>query len=239
MNLQVDQYASVHGDEELERNDASRYSLGVSACSPPPQILVAQYNSFVSAVLQKLPGSMTKNLYIYPTSSLHITIATLHGFSRKAPADGGRELVTVWRHILERELQKLLSFTLIADSLEIRGSAAILRMKDVNGGISKMRQILGAKICEKQTHKDLSEAGSHPDYFRVPLICHMSLLRFRDIPPSVLLQKRMIHLLQSMFKDTWQPVAVRVKNVTLRESLSFHAITGWSIQDFELHSSKN
>eukprot|EP00933_Yihiella_yeosuensis_P062818 TRINITY_DN65817_c0_g1_i1.p1 TRINITY_DN65817_c0_g1~~TRINITY_DN65817_c0_g1_i1.p1 ORF type:complete len:369 (+),score=32.58 TRINITY_DN65817_c0_g1_i1:259-1365(+) len=143
------------------RNHEPCLGLVVTALWPMPEEMVKLYDAF--AVRLHLaagkPDSPLKNIYVYPGSSLHCTVATLRAFKEpkvgppesggyRAPvfeaAEQAREYVcSRWIPLLDRARQDSrwpnTKFRIRFNEPTFEGSAGIIRYQDIDGGFEAIR----------------------------------------------------------------------------------------------------
>jgi hypothetical protein len=227
MQLVPDGLASVYVDEELERLDKSRYSLCATVFSPPPPQFLDFYRVLRSRLLSELPAQFVNGMYFYPASGLHCTCATLHGYTRPPPSDDGASLRTAWAEALNDVAKSVPSAKVRLRGAIMEGSAAYFIFEDVHGGIMNIRNCLSERVRSPLFRQKIIQSDSSPNYFRAPTIVHISFMRFRSVPGQVADKEMLLRRFKTVVQAALpEPLDFQVDLVVLRESRSFHAVTG-------------
>ena len=196
-------------------------------CSwPMPDAVLKQYGAFCT----RLRASLPEEAYIYPPSTLHITVATIRPFnSGKAltPAELETEM-KVWRPVLERaranDKWPRGGFALRMDPPTLGKTAAIFRYEDIDGGIEKMRECLQESIAEaggvsgvgSDTRGGKSLPGSQAPPPHIPDIVHSTLMRWAGEPPeswagAAGAEKAETYGQWESLAEAWEPMAITVR----------------------------
>jgi hypothetical protein len=238
MKLVPDALASVYSDEELERLDKSRYSLGATVFSPPPPLFLDFYSALQSRLLSELPSQFGDCMYFYPPSGLHCTCATLHGYTRPPPSDDGASLRSLWAEALNEVAKCVPSFKLRLHGAVMDGSAAYFLFEDVDGGIMQMRHCLNERVESHLFRQKIIQSYSSPIYFRAPTIIHISFMRFRNVPVKDGDKETLLNGFNNVVRAALpKALDFQVRLAVLRESRSFHAISGQSVHSAALFMS--
>lgn len=184
---------------KLKRGNSSvEESFGLVICAGwvPSEAVQTCYNEkFLPAVQRCFQESDWKDLvsddiprvYFYPSGALHVTVATLHAFTRPEEESPPRELlIKEWTDLVEAAScrvswpKKPLQLSL--DSAQIGKRAGILLWKELTGGIDQMRVCIKAEADAREDH--LRKLDIDPDTLSIPDIIHSSFVRYHEIPET-------------------------------------------------------
>lgn len=255
MSITADYLAARYDDAELIRPDPSRYSLSVAALSPPCNAMRARYEELLSTVVDLLPQSVQRqDLYLYPTSALHITCATLHGYTRDPPRDpnalttksdletttlaGTAALRALWTPAVKKATCNIAKFRVAFTGVVVRGSAMFILGEDLDGGVASLRASLSAAVSDIRLQRAICEVGSSPEYFGAPRIVHMTMMRVRKPPLEKEEQVALVEALELAGRRVFsKPLMVDIESVGFRESQTLHAINGKVDANFAVQAS--
>lgn len=180
--------------------EVARLSLGESErvdgllllCGWPMHAHVrSQFDDFRKLLLAILPDEA----YVYPSSTLHCTIATLRAFGGgKLEGQALEETLKRWTAVLDEARDMVEwprgSFRLKMNTPTLEGKAAIFRYDDVDGAIEKMRGCLRKAI---RSHGGIANEGSSTTKGKaltgsaagepaphIPDIVHSTIVRWKE-----------------------------------------------------------
>jgi len=127
------------------------------------------------------------NVYLYPSTSLHVTVATLRPFFQPMGDEESKETLKLeWTDLVRaaslREDWPRKPLQLVIDSAQIGKKAGILLWNELTGGLDMMRVCLEAELEHRQER--LIRAGIDTKTFRIPTIMHSTFLRFHQLPET-------------------------------------------------------
>lgn len=183
---------------------------------PMPHNVQSQYNAFRKQLISAMPPQA----YVYPSSTLHCTIATLRPFKAgKLEEPAASDLRAKWVAVLEQaramEGWPSSTFRLKMNKPTLEGSAAVFRYDDVDGAIGRMRDCLreaikanggiaaeGSGDRSKAKAIDGSPSGEVPPH--LPDIVHSTVMRWSD----EVADKATVQLKFKELAATWEPVEI-------------------------------
>lgn len=180
----------------------------------------------VAVLCKKLRDELPHEAYVYPTSTLHCTIATLRSFTRGPMNDSEiKEYVDLWNPVLDRA-RKLSSWPtksirLRMNTPTLEGSAGIFHYEDVDGTIGAIREALRCSIIEaggvpvmgggdRTLGKSIIGAPDDEIPPHIPNIVHSTLLRWKAEPDD---RKAATEAFDSVTRS-WMPLNISVERVT-------------------------
>ena len=201
------------------------FGLVVCAGWVPSQTLQDCYtNNLLPAVQKCFRESDWKNpvspeddiprVYLYPSKALHVTVATLHAFTRPKDESPPQDLLTKeWTEIVKAASARYdwpnEPLQLSLSSAQIGKRAGILLWEDSSGGMDKMRICIQAETDARREH--LADVGIDPKTLSIPGIIHTSFVRFHALPetPGEEIQEKFQDLvISNITKFFPDPVAV-------------------------------
>lgn len=151
--------------------------------------MIEQYNTFLELVRQCFEpiDLLNSAVYIHPPCCLHVTVATLHGFTNRSKGVGVREnLLRNWSDVMakasRREYWPTSALQLKLKSSQIGKSAGILLWEETTGGLDRMRECIRCEAHDQRAK--LEAAGIDVETLTIPNIVHSSFLRFRSMPQT-------------------------------------------------------
>ena len=158
------------------------------------KLLPAVRNCFQESDYNAPASEEIPNVYLYPSQHLHVTVATLHAFTRPTPDQTTKDLLAKdWGDLVKAASRhdewprRPLQLTL--QSAQIGKRAGILLWNEVTGGLDQMRICIQAEMEGRQ--QQLIRAGIDTDTLSIPGIIHSTFLRFYEVPetPGVQVQE--------------------------------------------------
>jgi hypothetical protein len=198
-------------------NDGEYYGLVLVTGWPPiPNLMDDPYTEFLKKVRECFdeqdlhPTTTTTtgdndsiaSVYLYPTTHIHVTIATFAPPEKKNPKNDAHEFEHIHQSLVE-EASKLAEWPskpieLTIESAQIGSKAGILLWNDKSGGIDQIRKCL-QYVADQRNIKIHS----------IPRIIHSTFLRFACIP------KTNGNQVQELFQETVLPNVHRIFNKTM------------------------
>lgn len=129
-------------------------------------------------------------VYIYPSTCLHVTVATLHSIHEQAsgvllPMAKQNQLKAAWTSVVRRASQlaewPAAPLELVLASAQIGSRAGILLWNDTTGGIASMRRCIQI-ICNHDDDANVSPVDIGT--MILPNIIHTTFLRFHRVPTT-------------------------------------------------------
>lgn len=157
------------------------FGLVLTALNPFPSPLLEAFESFRETFESSLrkAGVSEKNSLLYSPTALHCTVASLHPFFAPRPKSE-KELISAWSQIISSSLAGDKSIS--SAGREVRVSevkvfddgVCVILFDDCDHQIERIRASL------RKMHG--SGIGVSWERFRVPNICHSTILRWRATP---------------------------------------------------------
>jgi len=165
------------------------------------------------------PGGDIPKVYFYPSQYLHVTVATLHAFTRPTPDLATRAVLTKEWNDLVKAASKHCNWPteplqLTVQSAQLGKRAGILLWEETTGGLDQMRICIQAET--EARHQRFAKAGVNADTLSIPNIIHSTFLRFHEVPESI--GKEVQELFQRHVKDkltTFFPDPISVPHAKL------------------------
>lgn len=213
-NFEADPLVAYLVQPELVEEET--FGLGVIAGWPPQHDMQTYYDTFRSHVQACFDDVDTQhfscpNVYLYPSSVLHVTVATLHPNTPNIPDPHGH-ILSAWTNVLhaasELDEWPTQPLQLVIDSAQIGTRAGILLWKETTGGMDAMRRCLRATTNKLRWQLESVGMDDPERFLSIPPIVHSSFLRFRQIPttPGPVVQQRfqenVVSRLPQLFPDT-------------------------------------
>jgi hypothetical protein len=205
-------------------SDDATFGLVVNAGWPAHPDLQEQYLfEFRSAVSDCFDEVDTEGfepaVYLYPASTLHVTVATFHAFTLPPSQTVSEDvLAEQWKSVFDAATAMpewpTLPLQLNIDRAQIGKRAGILLWKDTSGGMDAMRQCI--QTAAKQLEPQLQAAGVSLDTLKIPGIVHSTFLRFYQVPttPGKVIQERfqeqVVPKMQEMFPVPYPVTAAKL-----------------------------
>jgi hypothetical protein len=198
--------------------------LLVSGWPPMPE-MIKQYDRFVELVRQCFePSDLQSAVYIYPSSCLHVTVATLHAFTRRSKGVDVREhLLRNWSNVVAKASRRVdwpaSALQLTLKSSQIGKSAGILLWEETTGGLDRMRECIRLEAHDQRSK--LEAAGIDLETLVIPSIVHSSFLRFRSVPQTSgediqsKFQELVVPQLENIFSSSLPLTSARFVNTSI------------------------
>jgi hypothetical protein len=160
------------------------------------------------------------NVYFYPASCLHVTVATLYSVNHRLKDNAGRiELETFWRQAMDRAARMpdwpALPLVLTIDRTQIGERAGILLWNETTGGLDKMRKCIAQATRLTATERRSDDFSIDKTTLSIPPIAHSTFLRFPNAPltDGSVLQENYSHVSKAI-KDIF-PASVELSDAKL------------------------
>jgi hypothetical protein len=195
----------------------------VMVCAWP---MPSNVKDHVTELCRKLRDELPNEAYIYPTSTLHCTIATLRSFTHGPMNESEiKACVDLWKPVLDRARKSSCwptkSIRLRMNTPTLEGSAGIFHFEDVDGTIGAIREALRCAIIEagglpvmgggdRTLGKPIIGApdGEIPPH--IPDIVHSTLLRWKAEPDDRMAAAKAF----DSVTRSWTPLEISVERVT-------------------------
>jgi len=179
-----------------------------------------------AVICKKLRDELPNEAYVYPTSTLHCTIATLRAFTHGPMNDSEiKACVDLWKPVLDRARKSsswpTKSIRLRMNTPTLECSAGIFHYDDIDGTIGAIREALRFSIIEaggvpvmgsgdRTLGKPIIGApdGEIPPH--IPDIVHSTLLRWKTEPDD---RMAATEAFDSVTRS-WTPLDISVERVT-------------------------
>jgi hypothetical protein len=153
----------------------------VAGWPPNPQVMDPPYQEFLQTVRSCFGDSDLSgerpNVYLYPSQSLHVTIATLYPLKKREPGIDYGQLIADYSDLVRAASQQpdwpSAPLQLQVESAQLGAKAGILLWKELTGGIHQMR------LCLEQ-ESQARQLSIHA----IPGIIHSSFCRFLKVPDT-------------------------------------------------------